>query len=35
MLRTSVAIRSADPSTGEPVTVAVDGSNCDITAGTG
>ena len=27
MLRTSVAIRSADPSTGEPVTVTVDGSN--------
>jgi hypothetical protein len=27
MLRTSVLIRSADPSTGEPITVAVDGSN--------
>jgi Alkylmercury lyase len=27
MLRTSVVIRSADPSTGEPVTVTIDGGN--------
>jgi Alkylmercury lyase len=29
MLRTSVAIRSADPSTGEPITVTVSGSGSD------
>jgi Alkylmercury lyase len=34
MLRTSVAIRSADPSTGEPVTVTIDGGNARWRPGT-
>ena len=34
MLRTSVAIRSADPSTGEPVTVTVDGGSARWRPGT-
>jgi Alkylmercury lyase len=34
MLRTGVAIRSADPSNGEPVTVTIDGSNARWRPGT-